>query len=63
MDNLDLDAVVYAYKRLIKADEPLTAEDIAYISGRLEEFLRTHGYVHDSEPIPVRKKSFWDKFK
>ncbi len=62
MSDIDLDAVEYTYKRLNDPDTPLTPEDIAYISGRLEEFLRAHGYVHDDEaPRPQAKKNFIEK--
>lgn len=58
-NDIDLDAVLYVYKRLRAGEPPITESDVAYISGRLEEFLRAHGYIHDEEMPDVEpRRSF-----
>lgn len=60
---LDLDAVEYVYKVLRSPKEALTPEEISYMTGRLEEFLRNNGYRNDSEPPPPVKQGFMDIIK
>lgn len=45
MNDADLDILIYLHKRFTDAKEPLTPEDIAYITGRIEQVLKENGVL------------------